>query len=127
GEYKLSREACDEFALRSQTLAHDAIAAGRLKEEITPFSIPQRKGDPVVFDTDEQPRPSTLEGLSALRPVLGTQLITAGNAPSINDAAAAAIICSEQKAAELGKKPLAKILGEAHVAMKPYQFPIAPA
>ncbi|MDQ3024360.1 MAG: acetyl-CoA C-acyltransferase, partial [bacterium] len=65
--------------------------------------------------------------LAALRPVLGTELITAGNAPSVNDGAAAAIVCTEDQATRLGKKPLAYILSEAHVAMQPYQFPIAPA
>jgi acetyl-CoA C-acetyltransferase len=127
-EYGLDRVACDAFAVRSQTLARDAMDSGRLAEEITPVSIPQRKGDPVMFATDEQPRPNTTEEtLAALRPVLGTELITAGNAPSVNDGAAASIVCSEDVAARLGRKPLAYILSEAHVAMQPYQFPIAPA
>jgi len=127
-EYNLTREMCDEYAARSQNLAGEAIAAGRLKDEITPFPIPQRKSDPVMFDTDEQPRPGTsAEKLAKLRPVLGTTTITAGNAPSINDAGAALVVCSEEKAKELGKVPLAYIRGEAHVAMKPYLFPVAPA
>jgi acetyl-CoA C-acetyltransferase len=127
-EYNITREMCDEYAARSQNLAVAAIEAGRMKDEITPFPIPQRKGDPVIFDTDEQPRPgTTAESLSRLKPVLGTQTITAGNAPSVNDAGAALIVCSEEKAKELGKAPLAYIRGEAHVAMKPYQFPVAPA
>jgi acetyl-CoA C-acetyltransferase len=127
-EYNITREQCDEYAVRSQNLATEAIEAGRMKDEITPFPIPQRKGDPVMFDTDEQPRPgTTVEKLAKLRPVLGTETITAGNAPSVNDAGAALIVCSEEKAQELGKAPLAIIRGEAHVAMKPYQFPVAPA
>jgi acetyl-CoA C-acetyltransferase len=127
-EYGLDRLSCDAFSVRSQMLARDAMESGRLAEEITPVSIPQRKGDPVVFSTDEQPRPNTTaETLAALRPVLGTELITAGNAPSVNDGAAASIVCTEERAKQLGKKPLAYILGEAHVAMQPYQFPIAPA
>lgn len=127
-EYDITREACDEYAARSQALAGAAMEAGRLDDEITPFRIPQRKGDPVEFAVDEQPRPgSTAEKLARLRPVLGTQTITAGNAPSINDAGAALVVCSEEKAAELGKAPLAFIRGEAHVALKPYQFPVAPA
>ena len=127
-EYKLTREQCDEYAARSQQLAAQAMEAGRLKDEITPFPIPQRKGDPVLFDTDEQPRPNTsAESLARLRPVLGTTMITAGNAPSVNDAGAALVVCSEAKAQELGREPLAYIRGEAHVAMKPYQFPVAPA
>jgi acetyl-CoA C-acetyltransferase len=127
-EYGLDRLACDAFSVRSQMLAKDAMESGRLAEEITPVSIPQRKGDPIVFANDEQPRPSTTaETLAALRPVLGTELITAGNAPSVNDGAAASIVCTEEVAQRLGRKPLAYILGEAHVAMAPYQFPIAPA
>ncbi len=127
-EYGISRAACDEFAARSQQLAADALAAGRLSDEITPFPIPQRKGDPIMFMKDEQPRPqTTLETLAKLRPVLGTETITAGNAPSINDGGAALIVCSEERAKELGRRPLAYIRGEAHVALKPYQFPIAPA
>jgi acetyl-CoA C-acetyltransferase len=127
-EYGITREACDEYAARSQQLAEAAMGAGRLDDEITPFPIPQRKGDPVMFDKDEQPRPgTTAEGLAKLRPVLGTETITAGNAPSVNDGGAAVIVCSEDKAKELGKAPLAYIRGEAHVALKPYQFPVAPA
>jgi acetyl-CoA C-acetyltransferase len=127
-EYNISREASDAFALRSQLLAKEAMERGRLAEEIAPLPIPQRKGDPVMFAVDEQPRPnSSAEGLAALRPVLGTTLVTAGNAPSVNDGAAAAVVCSEAHAERLGKKPLAKILAEAHVAMQPYQFPVAPA
>lgn len=127
-EYSIAREEMDEYAARSQSLAGEAIDAGRLKDEITPVEIPQRKGDPVVFDTDEQPRPgTTAEKLAKLRPVLGTTCITAGNAPSVNDGGAALIIASEEQAKALGKEPLAYIRGEAHVAMKPYQFPVAPA
>lgn len=127
-EYGLTREACDAFAARSQQLAGAAMAAGRLDDELTPYPIPQRKGDPVLFAQDEQPRPNTTaETLAKLRPVLGTQTITAGNAPSVNDGGAALIICSEERAAALGKQPLAYVCGEAHVAMKPYQFPVAPA
>lgn len=127
-EYSISREEMDEYAARSQSLAGEAIEAGRLKDEVMPVEIPQRKGDPVVFDTDEQPRPgTTADKLAKLRPVLGTKSITAGNAPSVNDGGAALIIASEEQAKALGKEPLAYIRGEAHVAMKPYQFPVAPA
>ena len=116
------------YAAQSQQRAGAAMAAGRLDDELTPFPIPQRKGDPVMFSKDEQPRPeTTAEGLAKLRPVLGTEMITAGNAPSVNDGGAALIVCTEERAAQLGKQPLAYIRGEAHVALKPYQFPIAPA
>jgi acetyl-CoA C-acetyltransferase len=127
-EYGLTREECDAYAAQSQQRAGAAMAAGRLDDELTPFPIPQRKGDPVMFSKDEQPRPeTTAEGLAKLRPVLGTEMITAGNAPSVNDGGAALIVCTEERAAHLGKRPLAYIRGEAHVALKPYQFPIAPA
>jgi acetyl-CoA C-acetyltransferase len=127
-EYNISREECDAYALRSQLLAKDAMEASRLKDEITPVLIPQRKGDPLVFATDEQPRPnSSAEALAALKPVFGTQTITAGNAPSINDGGAATLVCSQAHAERIGRQPLARILGAAHVAMQPYQFPIAPA
>jgi acetyl-CoA C-acetyltransferase len=127
-EYGLAREACDAFAVRSQQRAAAAMVGGLLDEELTPYPIPQRKGEPVLFSRDEQPRPgTTMKSLAKLRPVLGTQIITAGNAPSVNDGGAALILCSEERAAALGKKPLAYIRGEAHVAMQPYQFPIAPA
>jgi acetyl-CoA C-acetyltransferase len=127
-EYSLTREECDAYALRSQQLAGAAMAAGRLDDEITPFPVPQRKGDPIMFSKDEQPRPqTTAEGLAKLRPVLGTEMITAGNAPGVNDGGGAIVVASEERARALGKKPLAKLIGEAHVAMKPYQFPVAPA
>lgn len=127
-EYGLTRQQCDEFAALSQQRAGAAMAAGRLNDEITPFPIPQRKGDPVMFAKDEQPRPdTTAETLARLKPVLGTETITAGNAPSVNDGGAAVVVCTEERAKQLGKTPLAYIRGEAHVAMKPYQFPVAPA
>ena len=127
-EYSLTLEECDAYALRSQQLAGAAMAAGRLDDEITPFPVPQRKGDPIMFSKDEQPRPqTTAEGLAKLRPVLGTEMITAGNAPGVNDGGGAIVVASEERARALGKKPLAKLIGEAHVAMKPYQFPVAPA
>lgn len=127
-EYGLTRADCDAFAAHSQQLAAAASAAGHLEAELTPFPIPQRKGDPVLFSKDEQPRAETTpESLAKLRPVLGTELITAGNAPSVNDGGAALIVCSEDRARALGKVQLAVIRGEAHVALKPYQFPVAPA
>ena len=128
-EYSITREEQDKFATLSQNRAEDAIKAGRLKDEITPFPIPQRKGDPVIFDTDEFPRfGTTYDGLAKLPPAFGKDgTITAGNAPGVNDGGGAAIVCSEEMVKTLGKKPLAKIIAHAQVAMKPYQFPIAPA
>ncbi|QQE74261.1 acetyl-CoA C-acetyltransferase [Brevibacillus composti] len=122
-EYKISREEQDRWAYRSQMRAAEAMAAGRFDEEIVPVPIPQRKGEPLLVTKDEAPRPdTTLEGLAKLAPVYkkdGT--ITAGNAPGINDGAAAMVLMSEAKAAELGVKPLATILGHAQVgAEAPY-------
>lgn len=128
-EYDLSREEQDKFACQSQNRAEEAIKAGRLKDEIVPVKIPQKRGDPLVFDTDEFPRfGTTVDSLSKLPPIFvkdGT--VTAGNAPGVNDAGAAMIVASEETAKEMGKRPLARIIAHSHVAMKPYQFPIAPA
>lgn len=122
-EYEITREAQDEWALRSQQRTALAVAGGRFDEEIVAVSIPQRKGDPVQVTKDEGPRPdTTIEGLAKLPPVYkkdGT--ITAGNAPGINDGAAAMVLMSDAKAEELGIKPLATILGHAQVgAEAPY-------
>ncbi|HZG80792.1 MAG TPA: acetyl-CoA C-acetyltransferase [Brevibacillus sp.] len=122
-EYGITREAQDRWALRSQERAAKAIQNGLFAEEITPVSIPQRKGDPILVTQDEGPRPdTTLEGLAKLPPVYkkdGT--ITAGNAPGINDGAAAMVLMSDAKATELGIQPLATILGHAQVgAQAPY-------
>ncbi|MCL6634549.1 MAG: acetyl-CoA C-acetyltransferase [Peptococcaceae bacterium] len=117
-EYGISREEQDQWALRSQTLAVRAIDAGRLKDEIVPVTIPQKKGDPVVVDTDEGPRrDTTLEGLAKLPPIFikdGT--VTAGNAPGVNDGAGALVLMSREKAGALGIRPLATILGHASVS-----------
>jgi len=121
-EYGISREEQDKWALRSQQRAAEAIKAGKLKEEIVPVSVPQRKGDPVVVDTDEAPRETSIEQLQKLPPVFtkdGT--ITAGNAPGVNDGAGAMVVMSDEKAKELGAKPLATILGHAAVGQEaPY-------
>jgi acetyl-CoA C-acetyltransferase len=110
-KYGITREEQDEFALRSQQKAEAAIKAGKFKEEIVPVLIPQKKGDPIVFDTDEHPRfGTTLEALSKLPPAFkkdGT--VTAGNASGINDGAAIIIVMSEKKATSMGITPLAVI------------------
>lgn len=116
-EYGISREEQDAWAYRSQMRAAEAMAAGRLKEEIVPVEVTV-KGKTTIIDKDEQPRPdTTLEGLAKLPPVFvkdGT--VTAGNAPSVNDGAGALVVMSRQKADELGIKPLATILGHAEVS-----------
>ncbi len=106
-EEHISREMCDHWAAESQQKAADAMAAGRFNDEIVPVVVPQPKGDPVVFDIDENPRPdTTMEKLSRLKPVLGG-VCTAGNSSTENDGAAAVLVVSERKAAELGLEPMA--------------------
>jgi len=128
-EEGVSREEQDEWALRSQKRWAQANEAGKFKDEIVPVVIPQKKGEPKVFDTDEFPRPdTTLEVLSKLKPAFrenGT--VTAGNAPGINDGAASVLLCSAGKAKELGKEPMGKILGYATVAGPPKNIPIVPS
>jgi len=121
-KWNISREDQDAFAAESQRRAGEAIAAGRFKAEITPVVIPQRKGDPIVFDTDEYPRPSTsAQSLAKMRPAFkpsgGT--VTAGNASGINDGAAMLIIMSKEKAEQLGIKYMAKITGYATAGVAP--------
>ncbi|NLV77036.1 MAG: acetyl-CoA C-acetyltransferase [Tissierellia bacterium] len=120
-KYNLTREEQDKFALRSQQRAEEAIKSGRFKDEIVPVEVPQRKGDPLVVDTDEHPRfGSTIEGLAKLRPAFkkdGT--VTAGNASGINDGAAALVLMAKEKAEELGLKPLATIKAYASAGVDP--------
>ena len=120
-QWGLTREMQDEFAAASQVKAEAAIKAGKFKDEIVPVVIPQRKGDPIVFDTDEFPRfGTTAEKLAKLKPAFvkdGT--VTAGNASGINDGAAAFVVMSAEKAAELGVKPLAKIVSYGSKGLDP--------
>ncbi len=119
--WNLTREMQDEFAAASQAKAEAAINAGRFKDEIVPVVIPQRKGEPIVFDQDEFPRfGTTAEKLAKLRPAFkkdGT--VTAGNASGINDGAAAVVVMSADKAKELGIKPIAKILSYGSKGVDP--------
>jgi len=118
--YGISREKQDRFALKSQEKAHSAIESGRFHDEIVPVNIPQRKKEPVKFETDEHPRKTSMEALARLRPAFkqnGT--VTAGNASGINDSAAAVIIMSRKKASELGLKPLAVIKSYASAGVDP--------
>ena len=120
-EWNLSREDQDEFALNSQLKAEAAIKEGRLKDEIVPVVIPQRKGEPKIFDTDEYPRfGATIEGMAKLKPAFvkgGT--VTAANASGINDGAAAFVVMSADKAEELGITPLAKIVSYGQRGLDP--------
>lgn len=127
-KYEISREQQDAFAAESQRKAVDAITTGRFKDEITPISIPQRKGDPIVVDTDEQPRAgTTAESLAKLRPAFkkdGT--VTAGNASTINDGAAVLLLASADKARELGLPVLGWIKAWANAGVDPAIMGIGP-
>lgn len=120
-QWGLTREMQDEFAANSQIKAEAAIKAGKFKDEIVPVVIPQRKGDPIVFDTDEFPRfGSSAEKLGKLRPAFkkdGT--VTAGNASGINDGAAALVVMSAEKAKELGVTPICKIVSYGSKGLDP--------
>ncbi|MBE9399263.1 acetyl-CoA C-acetyltransferase [Pontibacterium sp. N1Y112] len=120
-KYGFTREEQDSFASASQNKAEAAVTGGRFADEIIPVVIPQRKGDPVVFDTDEQPRfGCTPEALGKLRPAFKKDgSVTAGNASTINDGAAAVILCSAEKAAELGLPVLARIKAHASTGVCP--------
>ncbi|MCK8069193.1 acetyl-CoA C-acetyltransferase [Cobetia sp. 1CM21F] len=128
-KYEISREAQDAFAAASQQKACAAIEAGRFKGQIVPVEIPQRKGDPIVFDTDENPRAgTTAEKLGGMRPAFkkdGT--VTAGNASALNDGAAVVMLCSADKARELGLTPLATIKAYSNAGVDPKIMGIGPA
>jgi len=129
-KYGISREQQDAFAAASQQKAVAAIEAGRFVDEITPILIPQRKGDPLSFATDEQPRAgTTAESLAKLKPAFvtdGTGSVTAANASSINDGAAALVVMSAAKAKALGLKPMAKITHYATGGCAPEWVMMAP-
>jgi acetyl-CoA C-acetyltransferase len=128
GKYDIARRRQDEYALGSQRKAVAAIKSGRFKDEITPVEIPQRKGEPLVFDTDEGPREdSSLEALAKLKPAFragGT--VTAGNASTINDGAAACVLTSEEIAREMGREPLVRIVAQATSGVEPKLVMMAP-
>jgi acetyl-CoA C-acetyltransferase len=127
-QWKISREEQDQFAVESQNKAEAAQKAGRFTDEIVPVSIPQRKGDPIIVDTDEFPRHGlTIDKLSTLKPAFkkdGT--VTAGNASGINDGASMLIVMSADKAAQLGIKPLARIISYGNAALDPSIMGYAP-
>lgn len=124
----ISREMQDEWAYRSHMRAITAQKEGRFEEEIVPVSVPQRKGEPVVVAHDEAPRgDTTLEKLAKLKPVFDkAAAVTAGNAPGLNDGAAALVLMSEERAKEEGRKPLATILGHTAIAIEAKDFPRTP-
>jgi len=125
--YKISRKEQDELGVISHQRAKKAIADGLFMEEIVPVVIPQRKGFPVVFDIDERPMESNMEKMAKLRPAFkkdGT--VTAGNASGINDAAAALLIMSDEKAKELGLKPLVRIKAYSSAGVDPAFMGLGP-
>ena len=127
-KYNLTREQQDTFAAASQQKASAAIDAGSFVDEITPVSIPQRKGEPIIFDTDEQPRDgTTAESLGKLRPAFKKDgSVTAGNASTLNDGAAAVMLMSAEKAKELGLPVLARIVAYANAGVDPSIMGIGP-
>lgn len=127
-ECKISREAQDEFAIESYRRAQAAQQQGLFQNEIVPVMIPQRKGDPLRFEADEEPGKVNFDKLKTLRPVFRKDgAVTAANASSINDGAAAVLLMSAAKARSLGLKPMAKIVAQAATAKSPRWFTTAPA
>lgn len=127
-DYNVSRADQDAFAERSQARWAAAQAAGVFAEEIVPVVVPQRKGDPVIVDTDEHPRPgTTAETLAKLKGVNGPELtVTAGNASGVNDGAAALLLASEKGAAANGLKPIARVIAAAAAGVPPRVMGIGP-
>jgi len=128
-QYGLARQELDEYAFHSHRKAVEAIDAGRFKAEIVPVELPQRKGPPILFDTDECPRrDTTLEALAKLKPAFKEGgIVTAGNSPGITDGAAALVVMSRDRADQLGVKPMARIVGYDQAAVAPEWLFIAPA
>jgi 3-oxoadipyl-CoA thiolase len=127
-EFGVSREDQDEFALRSQQRAAKAIANGRLAEEIISVTVPGRRGDSVVVDTDEHPRETSLEALGRLKaPFRENGTVTAGNASGVNDGAAALLVMSESAVQRLGVTPLARVVGTAAAGVPPRIMGMGPA
>lgn len=127
-EFKYSREAQDQFAKESYERALDAIKTGKFKDEIAAVSVAQRKGDPIVIDTDEEPGKGNTAKLATLRPAFDKDgTVTAGNASSINDGAAALVVMDSEMAKKLGTPVLAKIIGHAGASQDPAWFTTAPA
>lgn len=127
-EYNITREAQDEFAAESYRRSQKAIADSKFEEEIIPIEVPQRKTDPIIVKTDEEPIRGKIEKLPSLRPAFEKEgTVTAGNASSINDGAAAIVLMNDRKAREMGLAPLASIKGHAGASLNPKWFTIAPS
>jgi acetyl-CoA C-acetyltransferase len=127
-DYEISRADQDRWALRSQQRYFEALEAGRFQDEIVPVTVSQRRGEPIVVDRDEQPRPgSTLEALSKLEPLKLGGTVTAGNAPGVNDGAGALVVLSSRKAEELGVRPLALLVAQGEANAEPPYLHVVPA
>lgn len=127
-DYQISREACDEYAAMSHTRAAAAWAAGLFDDEVIPVSVPQKRGDPLLFERDEGIRAdATPEGLATLRAIEKGGVVTAGNASQQNDAAAACLVVAEDKLAELGLEPMGWFVGWAAAGCEPSRMGIGPA
>ncbi len=127
-EMNISREEQDEYAINSYKRSEAATKAGKFKNEIVPVEIPQRKGDPIIMDEDEEFNNVFFEKIPSLRPVFNKEgTVTAANASTINDGASAMVLMSKEKVEELGLKPIAKIRGFADAAQEPLWFTTAPA
>ncbi|MFD0763017.1 acetyl-CoA C-acyltransferase [Lutibacter aestuarii] len=127
-EYNFTREDQDKFAIESYTRSANAWAKGNFNNEVVPVEIPQRKGDPIIFSEDEEYKNVILEKIPTLRPAFNKEgTVTAANASTLNDGAAALVLMSLEKANELNLKPLAKIKGYADAAQEPEWFTTAPA
>jgi 3-oxoadipyl-CoA thiolase len=124
--YGISREDQDAFALRSQERTAAARARGRLAREIAPVPVPQRKADPVVVDTDEHPRETSLEALGSLRPLFENGSVTAGNSSGVNDGAAAVLLASEAAVERYGLEPLARVVTGTSTGVEPAVMGIGP-
>lgn len=124
--YGISREDQDAFALRSQQRTAAARGRGRLAREIAPVHVPQRKGDPVVVDTDEHPRETSLEALGRLRPLFENGSVTAGNSSGVNDGAAAVLLASEAAVERYGLEPLARVVTGTSTGVEPAVMGIGP-
>jgi len=126
-EYGFTREDMDEWSARSHRNYGEAWNAGKFKDEIMPMEIPQPKAESKVLDIDEQYRPgTTMEGLAKLKPIYGTRMITAGNAPGLNDGATAILLMTRKKAEELGMKVLATVVENVSVAINASRMPEGP-
>ncbi len=128
-QWGLTREELDQFSLESQNKAEAAVKSGRFKDEIVPVTIPQRKGDPIVFDTDEYPKfGMTIDKMAKLKPAFKPDggMVTAGNASGINDSGAAVVVMSKEKADELGIKPLCTIKSYASAGVDPKIMGVGP-